>query len=175
MSRTAHFCRVLRDSLNNRKTHYAHKWKSGTPPHSCSTRECVDLIAAANGTTVLIEVELRRAAPVANIAKIWRWLEEMNEYQGKVIVIQAFSSYYDKKEGAWQRTNSEFLGKHMAKHLPRVRYIPVPFPYSPYKKWAKRKTVEGGLALERAARKLASQIVKEIKAAESKRAFVATA
>lgn len=155
MSRTANFCRTLCDELGQ-------NWKRGNCPDS-KTRECVDVMSAEGGTTVLVEVELRRDAPAANVAKIWRWLAETDYYPGRVIVVQAFSSYYQTKHGSWQRASAEFIGQQMEHNLARVRYIRLPFKYAPRKRRKNRSVTEGGGAMRRAARKLAAKIRRRLK------------
>ncbi|MDT8071043.1 MAG: hypothetical protein ROO76_23040 [Terriglobia bacterium] len=162
MSRTANFSRTLCDTLNGSGT--AYKWRIGTPPYPCDNKECVDVIGENRDRIVLIEVELRRTAPVTNIVKIWKWLAEKNLYLGKyVLVVQTFSAYYDGQP-SFQRDNAIFLGEEMQLILgeSRVRYLPVNFPYSPYKKRVTSSVTEGGGAMRRAARELATTLASAV-------------
>ena len=97
MSRTSNFARQLVRSLGAKDTNY--EWSIGHPP--CDNRECVDVMGKGRTREVLVEVELRRGAPVANLVKIWKWLDEEGKgpYAGKkLIVVQAFTSFYDGKK-----------------------------------------------------------------------------
>jgi hypothetical protein len=111
---------------------------------------------------VLVEVELRRGAPVANIVKIWKWLDKdlIRPYvDRKLIVVQAFSSFYDGQR-SFLSENSKFLGRQLERRFnDRVKYIPVDFDYNPYKKRALVSVTQGGGAMLKAASRLADQIV----------------
>jgi hypothetical protein len=114
--------------------------------------ECVDLTGYVSGKPrFLIEVELRRYAPVGNIVKIWKWVDR-GLLKGKLTVIQAFSKGYDRKLDN-RRENAKFIGERMEK-LTGVKYIAYDFRYRPRKK-GKR----GGGARQKQARRLASQII----------------
>jgi hypothetical protein len=164
MSRTANFARELVLTLKTKKTNYS--WKIAKPPGD--NRECVDVIAEGckSKRLILVEVELRRYGPVANIAKIWKWLDKDAEpFVGrKIIVIQAFSSFYRRKGPFFLKENSEFLGRQLEKQFKgRVRYIAIPFKYNPYKKRANVSVAHGGGAMRNAARKLANRIALRVK------------
>jgi hypothetical protein len=110
---------------------------------------------------VLVEVELRRIAPVANIAKIWKWLDKdaKGPYtRKKVTVVQAFSSFYDGQK-SYLKENSEFLGRQLEKRYKgSVKYVPIHFAFKPYKKRANVSVTQGGGAMLSAAKRLAGEI-----------------
>jgi hypothetical protein len=57
----------------------------------------------SKGEEFIIELEIRRADPSNNIAKIGYWLEEAKDRV--VSVIQVFTPYYDRKTGSIDRSN----------------------------------------------------------------------
>jgi hypothetical protein len=118
--------------------------------------ECVDVTGyRRNKARVLIEVELRRTAPLSNIVKIWKWIDEGNGLPKKLIVVQAFSKFYRRKLDT-RRHNAGFIGSKMAK-LTGARYIPLDFGFRPGK-GAKR----GGGARQKQARELAKKVLARI-------------
>jgi hypothetical protein len=162
MSRTANFAHELVDSLQARKTKFS--WDIGKPPSD--NRECVDVVGDGGKRFIFVEVELRRIAPVANIAKIWKWLDTGVEPLAgrKITVIQAFSSFYDGQGPSFLKENSEFLGRQLEiRFKGRVRYMPIPFKYKPYKKRANVSVTHGGGAMLKAARRLANKIALSVK------------
>jgi hypothetical protein len=162
MSRTSNFAHQLVRSLRAKKTNF--EWSIGTPP--CKNRECVDVFGEGRKWLVLIEVELRRIAPAANIVKIWKWLDKdaQGPYAGKrLIVVQAFSSFYNGQK-CFLSDNSKFLGRQMERRFrSSVKYIPIPFTYNPYGKRATVSVTHGGGAMLKAAEKLAHEIASTVR------------
>jgi hypothetical protein len=159
MGRAANFACELVHTLKTKKTNYS--WEIAKPPGD--NRECVDVIGKGckSKRLILVEVERRWYGPVANIAKIWKWLDKDAEpFVGrKIIVIQAFSSFYHGQGRPFLKENSEFLGRQLEKQFKgRVRYIAMSFKFSPRKKRANVSVTQGGGAMRNAARKLANQI-----------------
>jgi hypothetical protein len=90
------------------------EWKLGTAEGD--TKECVDIIGWKNGNRrVLVEVELRRIAPLANVVKVWKQLTREKPHK-KLVMFQAFSAFYPKN--GTQRTNAEFVGEGDGKGAP---------------------------------------------------------
>jgi hypothetical protein len=159
MSRTGNFIHQLCGSLEKKKPGYM--WKPGTPPFD--NRECVDAIGEKANTCVLVEVELRGTAPVTNIVKIWKWLGAKKAYTGKrVILLQAFSAFYNR-QSSFSRDNAKYLGNQMEARFRNLKYIPIDFKFRPSKKRANVTVTQGGGAMRKAARKLASQMTKELR------------
>jgi len=98
MSRTSNFAHELVDSLKAKKPDYA--WGIGEPPGD--NRECVDVAGKGDKRLILVEVELRRIAPVANIAKIWKWLDK-----------DAKGPYVGRKVTVVRRSLRSATGKHL--------------------------------------------------------------
>ena len=78
---------------------------------------------------ILIEAELRRDDPPANILKIWMWARE-KRIPRNPLLLQAFSKAYDddKKE---QKYRAIFLGRRMRKDLRESMYRAVRLGYRP--------------------------------------------
>lgn len=157
MGRATNFARELVKSLQARKSNYA--WNIAKPPGD--NREAVDVVGEGRKRLILVEVELRRYGPVANIVKIWKWLDEDTKaFEGKkVTVIQAFSSFYGRQGRPFLRENSEFLGRQLQTRFKgSVKYIPISFKFNPYKKRKTASVTQGGGAMRNAARKLSNKI-----------------
>ena len=100
-------------------------WNSGGPRGINAGHESVDATGCRKGETpaVLVEVELRRDAPALNVIKVWNWIEQ-KRFKRKIILIQAFSARYSKKDTL--RKNSIFIGERM--EFARVaKYVPMDF------------------------------------------------
>lgn len=94
--------------------------------------ESVDIVGRpkkSGAKVVLVEVELRKDAPLTNVVKVWRWIEE-KQFKERFIFVQAFSRYY--REGDTKCKNAEFLGRRMQNATGNA-YIPMSFEYNPYK------------------------------------------
>jgi hypothetical protein len=78
---------------------------------------------------ILVEVELRKDAPLTNIVKVWRWIANEN-FKSRFVLIQAFSKYY--KDRDTKRSNAEFIGNQMSKATGN-RYLSISFDYNPYR------------------------------------------
>jgi hypothetical protein len=157
MGRANNFAHELVKTLQARKSNYS--WEIAKPIGDY--RESVDAVGKGTKRWILIEVELRRYGPVANIVKIWKWLvKDSKAFEGKKItVIQAFSSFYGREGRPFLRENSEFLGRQLqARFKDRVRYVAVSFDYNPYKKRVTVSAAQGGGAMRNAARRLARDI-----------------
>jgi len=68
----------------------------------------IDIALKSKDTQVFIEIESHRADPSNNVAKIPYWLQHNTEKK-KVIMIQLFSSYYNRHK--IKRAVAEHLGK----------------------------------------------------------------
>jgi hypothetical protein len=87
-----------RDMIADLKKGRGLDWQIGTAEGG--TRECVDVVGSKNGNRrVLIEVELRRKAPLANVVKVWKQIT-LKQLPEKLVMFQAFSGFYPKKGDA---------------------------------------------------------------------------
>jgi hypothetical protein len=130
-------------------------WKCGGPINS--GHECVDVTGRhGERPKVLVEIELRRQTPLANIVKIWKWIDGGKLRKENITVIQAFSRYYQGRKHDPRMDNAKFIGKQMRK-ITGAKYIPMEPPFRPGK-GAKK----GGGARQKQAKKLASQILEEL-------------
>jgi hypothetical protein len=137
------------------------KWDRPKPQKA--QHECVDIEGEIDGRKVLIEVELRRIAPLANMVKIWSAISkeaDKNKYKN-AIVFQAFSAFYPKN--GTQRTNAEFVGEAMAKAC-GIEYIPRSMEYKPAKRTASAPVMKGAGRCCFHARKLAAEVIRILKA-----------
>jgi len=89
----------------------------------------MDLYAISPKYICIVEVELKRADPVNNVAKIYRYLEEdCSKFQGKkVIFVHAFSPYYSNGGGLTKRKTAEFIGNKMSERYENVAYLSIKF------------------------------------------------
>jgi len=98
----------LRDELSNRVKDYnvyaRERWLSIEGKRVIP----VDIVLESEDRLILVEIESHRADPSNNVAKIPYWLEHSAEKK-KVIMIQLFSSYYEKHR--LKRDIAEHLGK----------------------------------------------------------------
>ena len=76
---------------------------------------CVDVkgVDIKGHTRVLIEIELRRYAPVGNVIKVWRRLINRN-CPNDVVLIQVFSGFYATKSRA--KAHAVFIGQKCQKN-----------------------------------------------------------
>ncbi|MFC6751966.1 hypothetical protein [Halorubrum tibetense] len=123
----------LKNGLVREKS--AYNWKSeygisGTP---------VDLAGVSADSTVLIELEWRRADPADNTAKIFRHLSD-SESMKNVTVVQLFTHHYDLVSGgiSSKRKNAEFVGRVAAESLDELNYCPIGFGIDPPKSGEER-------------------------------------
>ena len=94
--------------------------------------ESVDIVGRPSnkrGKLILLEVELRKDAPLTNIVKVWRWLSNKQSI-GRFVFVQAFSRYY--KEQGTKRLNAEFVGRQMERATGN-KYVSISFSYNPYR------------------------------------------
>lgn len=70
------------------------------------------------------------ATPSRNVAKIWKWLES-HPPENPVLLIQAFSKYYDSSSPQVHKETASFLGQQMCKAREDIRYIPLDMDYQP--------------------------------------------
>jgi hypothetical protein len=134
-------------------------WKQPRPIKD--HHECVDVEGVVNGQLVLIEVELRRIAPLANVVKIWKAVNkeaDKKKYKN-AIVFQAFSEFYPEK--GTQRGNAEFIGKEMANAC-GIEYIALSIPFKPAKRKLASPVMKAGGRCSFHARNLAQTIIKEL-------------
>src|SRR5690242_2364105 len=91
--------------LNTERGGYV--WETGGRPLG-KGHESVDIVGRKKGgRLILVEVELRKDAPLTNVVKVWRWVAE-GKFRTPFILVQAFSKYY--KSGDTKRSNAEFVG-----------------------------------------------------------------
>jgi hypothetical protein len=72
-----------------------YEWKPGGHPLG-KGHESVDIVGSSprrGRRLVLVEVELRKDAPLTNVVKVWRWIEE-ERFAARFVLVQAFSKYY---------------------------------------------------------------------------------
>jgi hypothetical protein len=126
-------CRVLNG-------HLGMEWRPER--HTNDTHECVDVVGKkGKDVRVLIEVELRRIAPLGNVVKVWRRISQ-KVYPRNIVMFQAFSAFYPKH--GTQRRNAEFVGREMGKaHKPAVAYIPLSMKYRPAKRQSGKPVMLG--------------------------------
>jgi hypothetical protein len=120
------FCRRMQETENG-----DYEWKAGGHPLG-KGHECVDIVGRSprkGHKLVLVEVELRKDAPLTNVVKVWRWVSE-EKFETPFVLIQAFSRYY--KKGDTKRSNAEFVGKRM-RLATNNSYLSLSFKYNPYR------------------------------------------
>jgi hypothetical protein len=126
MTRTDEFAKDMCKELKSRWPEL--EWECAWSPGA--GYEHVDLVGhLKRRKLILIEVELRRYAPVVNVIKIWKWMDA-NSLATKPIVVQAFSGFYPK--GDSRRASAEFIGSKMGK-AHGVTYVSISFSYKPRK------------------------------------------
>ena len=147
--RATQFSRDLCADLKNMKLGL--KWRTNDAPAGCKN-ESVDVVGGPTERDfkVLIEVELRRANPVSNVAKIWRWAAD-NKLGKKFFVFHALSRNF--REHPNQKKNAEFVGKQMSCMFRGVVYKLLNVNYLPHK-----GSLTGGGRRRKAARRLAARI-----------------
>ena len=130
MKRTDEFAKDLCRELNRHRNSGV-QWKCGGPVGIRAGHEAVDATAYRKNQkpVALVEVELRRDAPLSNVAKVWHWARE-GSLPRNVVLIQAFSANYGKEDK--RRRNAEFIGEQM-EHARVAKYIPIHFGYRPRK------------------------------------------
>jgi len=134
-------------------------WKVGTAEKGI--RECVDVVGSRSGKQrVLIEVELRRTTPLANVVKVWKRFTKEKPGE-KIVFFQAFSDFYPEK--GTKRQNAEFVGKGMSDAFANVHYVPLTLHYSPKKRRLGQSATYGGGRRRTHARKLARRIVAKLR------------
>jgi hypothetical protein len=124
----------IRDGLADRHPHLA--WETeidvgGTP---------VDVAGQSEERLVAVELEWRRADPVANTAKLFRHLESGALDASQVAVVQVFSGYYDLAGGgvSSKRLDAEFVGRVAADALEALSYCPLDLHVDPPKRGGDR-------------------------------------
>lgn len=130
MKRTDEFAKDLCEELN-RHTKNGITWKCAGPIGMRNGHESVDATGyrKKGRPAVLVEIELRRKTPLANVVKAWKWIEE-KQLPRHLVLIQAFSALYSEKDT--RRLNSEFVGKHLTE-TGIAKYIPMQFEFKPGK------------------------------------------
>jgi hypothetical protein len=108
-----------------------YEWKPGGHPLG-KGHESVDILGQSSRKgckLVLVEVELRKDAPLTNVVKVWRWV--VNEkFKTPFVLVQAFSKYY--RQGDTKRSNAEFVGERM-QGATKNAYLTLSFKYNPYR------------------------------------------
>lgn len=125
-------CRRLKDTLQS------YRWDKGGRPNinwkpAHGERESVDLVGEPKRPKgrpwLLIEVELRRDDPSANVIKIWKW--KRHKLLGNFVLIQAFSRFYTRRSHRLLE-RAKFVGECMEGDK-AGKYIWIPFCYNPRK------------------------------------------
>jgi hypothetical protein len=145
------FCRRMQAT---EKADY--EWKPGDRLNR-KGHESVDIVGRSlkkSRKLILVEVELRKDAPLTNIVKVWRWTANEN-FRSPFILIQAFSRYY--KQGDTKRSNAEFVGNQMWRTTGR-KYLSISFAYNPY-----RHGKQGAGCRRHHAEKLADKVRRRLK------------
>jgi len=78
---------------------------------------------------ILVEAELRRDDPPANVLKIWKWARE-GKMDENFVLLQAFSKAYDEQKKE-QKDRAKFLAGRMVKDLKRSKYRSIRIEYRP--------------------------------------------
>ena len=104
-------------------------WKPNGISHGGVDAAGIRKAAGKEIPVILVEAELRRDDPPANILKIWKWAREGKMERG-FILLQAFSKAYDnqKKE---QKDRAKFLAERMEKDLTKSKYRSIRIEYRP--------------------------------------------
>jgi hypothetical protein len=71
---------------------------------------------------VLIEAELKKDDPAANVIKIWRWARAQKNTR-RILLVQGFSKLYWQKKVRF-RERAEFVGERMAEARLHIDYRP---------------------------------------------------
>lgn len=156
--RTDAFAIELCNELNRlqNKSESANKWTRSSAGLTTSRDRADVSLNSPSGNTVLIEVELRRGNPVANVVKTWfEAAKRKRKENRRLILVQAFSSYY-KARPRWIPF-AEFIGAQMQQQC-GVKYLPIEFKYKP-KKNARGIGGQGRLR----ARELAKEILNALR------------
>lgn len=133
--RANEFARDLKARLKETLPFYSWEGEDGQPninwKPASGERESVDLVGEPpkGKPLLLIEIELRRDDPSANVIKIWKWKKK--GILGKFILIQGFSRYYTRRSRRFLE-RAEFVGEQMKKDKDG-EYIPINFSYNPRK------------------------------------------
>jgi len=100
----------------------------------------VDVAGRVEDSLVAVELEWRRADPVANAAKLFRHLDSGALDAGRVTVVQVFSGYYDLADGgvSSKRLDAEFVGRTAADALDPLSYHPLDLDLDPPKRGGDR-------------------------------------
>jgi hypothetical protein len=150
-------CRIL-------KGHLGLEWKPESRQNNL--HECVDVVGVQGSQThVLIEVELRRIAPLGNVVKVWKRVSQ-GIYPRNITMFQAFSAFYPK--GGTQRKNAEFVGQQMGEAC-GARYIPLSMKYRPGKRNSGKPIMVGAGRRRHHAEKLARKVLAQLRKLEVKR------
>ena len=108
--------RVLGEQIPNLK------WKVGWGPKGYRWK--VDIAGLKDDKPViLIEAELKKEDPAANVIKVWRWAIEQKNKK-RIHFIQGFSKLYWHAK-IQRRERTEFIGERMAKDGLNIDYSTV--------------------------------------------------
>lgn len=132
------------------------RWECGKA--ESGQHERVDVLGKKDGKVhVMVEVELRTTAPLVNVAKVWKQVNQRRKgLSNNLILFQAFSAFYTE-EGPL-RANAEFIGKQMQEAC-GVRYRSLPMDYRPAKRHAGKPVMRGGGRRTYHAHKLAHRVL----------------
>lgn len=104
-------------------------WKPEGIPHGGVDAVGIRKVGKAEIPIVLVEAELRRDDPPANILKIWMWARR-KKIRRNPVLLQAFSKAYDKDKKE-QKDRAIFLGERMKEDLKESAYRPIRLGYNP--------------------------------------------
>jgi len=97
-------------------------------------RTPVDVAAPDGDVAVFVELEFRRADPANNTVKIARHAAE-GEVEKSVVLIQAFSRYYETERGiSSKRANAAFVGGLASDGVAGFAYRSLDFDVAPPKR-----------------------------------------
>ena len=104
-------------------------WKPKGITHGGVDAASIRTVGDKEFPIIMVEAELRRDDPPANILKIWMWARK-KKIQKNPILLQAFTKAYDnaKKE---QKDRAKFLGDRMKKDLKKSIYRDIRLGYNP--------------------------------------------
>lgn len=102
------------------------KWKMGWCPKGCSWK--VDLAGLeGDRPRVLVEAELKKDDPAANVIKIWQWASDHKNTK-RILLVQGFSKLYWQAK-VLKRERAEFVGERMAEAELHIDYKPTKIRY----------------------------------------------
>lgn len=119
---TIRFCEILKGELNQLGYSLDQNYDLGKKlPSTDIIKAPVDFAIETRDKLFLIEIEMHRADPSNNIAKIAYCLEQLRK---EAIIIQWFSPYYKKRTNDSDKAK-KVLAEYLGKKLLGERYHPI--------------------------------------------------